>query len=165
MFDQLPMSYCRFPKFYYRNMMYHDHDLDSSADSFAIEVHWKERVREKYDGEDANLKIKFDGRDPPPKPWPADRPQLTRKISYLHIGEAGGTALACSLREARKYGVRRRCGKPARARFKNDDYVESAISRQVTCYSHYNYNGRCLDESRFDCHSRTRYSLTTQDPK
>ena len=148
MFDQLPMSYCRFPKFYYRNMMYHDHDLDSSADSFAIEVHWKERVREKYDGEDANLKIKFDGRDPPPKPWPADRPQLTRKISYLHIGEAGGTALACSLREARKYGVRRRCGKPARARFKNDDYVESAISRQVTCYSHYNYNGRCLDESQ-----------------
>jgi len=149
MFDQLPMSYCRFPKFFYRNMMYHDHDLDSSADSYAIEVHWQARVREKYKDGDADLKIKFDGRDPPPKPWPADRPKLTRKISYLHIGEAGGTALACSLREARRYGVRRRCGKPARARFKNDGYVESAISRQVTCYSHYNYNGRCLDEAQY----------------
>lgn len=149
MFDQLPMSYCRFPKFYYRNMMYHDHDLDSSADSYAIEVHWKARARDKYIDGDADLKLKFDGRDPPPNPWPADRPELTRKISYLHIGEAGGTALACSLREARRYGVRRRCGKPARARFKNDDYVESAISRQVTCYSHYNYNGRCLDETQY----------------
>ena len=149
MFDQLPMSYCRFPKFYYRNMMYHDHDLDSSADSYAIEVHWKARVRDKYKDGDADLKLKFDGRDPPPKLWPVDRPELTRKISYLHVGEAGGTALACSLREARRYGVRRRCGKPARARFKNDDYVESAISRQVTCYSHYNYNGRCLDETQY----------------
>ena len=147
MFAKLPMSYCRFPKFYYRNGKYHDHDL---TNDYAIEDHWRARMREKLaDADGAELKAKYDGRDPPPKRLAPGTPNLTRKISFLHIGEAGGTALACSLREARRYGVRRRCGKPARARFKNDDYVESALSRQVTCYMHYNYNGKCLDESKY----------------
>lgn len=152
MFDRIPMSTCRFPKFYYRNMKYQDIPLSPSGPG-GVETHWRSVIRDLYKEGVHGLVEKFAGRDLPPADgiggagggktkWPA------RNITYLHVGRAGGAALACSLREARKYGVRKRCGRTARAGFNDETYAESALSKRVNCYSHYNYNGKCLTDNK-----------------
>ena len=130
---------CNFPDFFYKHQKYVKYSLSSAGEY--IGYAWRQREKQrlltgeyKYD--------KDDDRDPPRA---IKRTDLTRKISYIHIGKAGGSSVSCSVREARKYGVGSHC---KNTRFNQPQYNETAISHQIDCYSHYNYNGFCFGEGR-----------------
>lgn len=66
---------------------------------------------------------------------------LGREITYIHVGKAGGSSSSCNVREAFPV-VKKHCGTK---HFPADGPSESAISRQVNCYTHYNDNMHCYD--------------------
>ena len=57
--------------------------------------------------------------------------QVQRNISFLHIGKAGGSSIACHLAEARKY-VRKHCDDSIMKR----PVPLSALSLHVNCFAH-----------------------------
>lgn len=71
-----------------------------------------------------------------------------RSISFLHVGKAGGSTLTCNIRAALPMAYHcpsySRKNKTVLEFFTGiSEKKESAISRQVTCYSHCNENLHC----------------------
>ena len=70
-----------------------------------------------------------------------------RSITFIHVGKAGGTSLICHIRGAIKWGVN--CPGYNDTLETIPDFPgnesESAISTQVSCYTHYDYRLNCLD--------------------
>lgn len=67
--------------------------------------------------------------------------RLEREITYIHVGKAGGSSSSCHIREAFPV-VKKHCGT---RHFPAEGPGESAISRQVNCYTHYNDYMHCYD--------------------
>lgn len=138
---RLKKSSCKFPEFFYKNWEYIPYKLDDAGTY--IDHGWRRREKKKYlTGE---YEYSLDEDHDPPRPSSKAIPNLNRKISYIHVGKAGGSSVSCSIREARKYGVAKHCEK---SHFNEPFYNETAISQQVDCYSHYNYQGICYGEGR-----------------
>ena len=74
-----------------------------------------------------------------------------RSIAFLHVGKAGGSSLLCNLRESFRYGKVHCPGYVHGAHtkyplaFEDDSY----LSRQVTCYVHYDERLYCYDAEAF----------------
>jgi hypothetical protein len=66
--------------------------------------------------------------------------QIQRNISFLHIGKAGGSTIACHLAEARKY-VRKHCA----ASIMRRPVPLSALSLHVNCFAHMSGHLYCSD--------------------
>lgn len=134
-------GYCKFPEFFYKNWKYVTYNLDDAGTY--IDHGWRRREKKKYlTGEYEESR---DEEHDPSRLSETLLPNLNRKISYIHVGKAGGSSVSCSIREARKYGVGKHCKE---SRFNEPSYNETAISQQVDCYSHYNYQGMCYGEGR-----------------
>ena len=132
---------CKFPEFFYKNWEYIQYNLEDVG--AYIEHGWRRREKKKYlSGE---YEYSRDEDHDPPRSDSKTITNLKRKISYIHVGKAGGSSVSCSIREARKYGVGKHCKK---SHFNEQSYNETAISQQVDCYSHYNYQGMCYGEGR-----------------
>lgn len=82
--------------------------------------------------------------------------RLTRRnITFVHIGKAGGSSVACNLRAGRKY-IKKHCDNidydamEAEAHYdpaqhNGQPYIpESAISRHVNCYTHWRMHLKCF---------------------
>lgn len=132
---------CKFPEFFYKNWEYIQYNLEDAG--AYIDHGWRRREKRKYlTGE---YEYSRDEDHDPPRSDFKTMTDLNRKISYIHVGKAGGSSVSCSIREARKYGVGKHCKK---SHFNELSYNETAISQQVDCYSHYNYQGMCYGEGR-----------------
>lgn len=132
---------CKFPEFFYKNWEYIHYNLEDVG--AYIDHGWRRREKRKYlTGE---YEYSRDEDHDPPRSDSKAMTNLNRKISYIHVGKAGGSSVSCSIREARKYGVGKHCKK---SHFNEQSYNETAISQQVDCYSHYNYQGMCYGEGR-----------------
>ena len=130
---------CNFPDFFYKNQEYVKYRLSSVGEY--IGHNWRQREKRRL----LTGEYEYDRDDDRDPPRAVERTDLARKMSYIHIGKAGGSSVSCSIREARKYGVGKLCKK---TRFNEPEYNETAISHQVDCYSHYNYNGFCFGKGR-----------------
>mmetsp|Transcript_14928 Transcript_14928/g.43478 ORF Transcript_14928/g.43478 Transcript_14928/m.43478 type:complete len:551 (-) Transcript_14928:97-1749(-) len=79
----------------------------------------------------------------------SDGPSAEKKLTFLHVGKAGGSSAVCSIHEA-AYQVHVHCegygyvkGQPYHFPYSGSD--ESAISRAVNCYVHYDYRMYCFE--------------------
>lgn len=78
-----------------------------------------------------------------------------RSLTFLHIGKAGGSSLACNIREALPFAYHCHPGhKKLEKTFLRDpetgeEIAESAISKQVTCYVHTDKNLGCYDSKSY----------------
>jgi len=73
-----------------------------------------------------------------------DWSNLTKEITYVHVGKAGGSSSSCNVRKAFPT-VKKHCETKS---FPADGPLESAISRQVDCYTHYNNDMHCYDVNK-----------------
>ena len=74
-----------------------------------------------------------------------------RSITFLHVGKAGGSSVSCNIRAAFKWGKRHCPGYEHgnKLRYAYGSRNDSAISKQVHCYVHYNERLYCYDNPSF----------------
>ena len=74
-----------------------------------------------------------------------------RSITFLHVGKAGGSSVSCNIRASFKYGKRHCPGYEHgnKLKYAYSPRNDSAISKQVHCYVHYNERLYCYDNPSF----------------
>ena len=76
---------------------------------------------------------------------------MPRSITFLHVGKAGGSSVSCNIRASFKYG-KRHCPEYEhgnKLKYAYSSRNDSAISKQVHCYVHYNERMYCYDNPSF----------------
>lgn len=69
------------------------------------------------------------------------RPVIKKNITYVHVGKAGGSSISCLLRAGRVYSGH--CDNQDETVLRR--IPESAISRSVNCYTHWDMNLLCYE--------------------
>jgi hypothetical protein len=146
--SDLKLRTCRFPVYYDKSHF----DFRLNDKSFVEPGDWRERNQVFYGREDArHVRYYLQKTEKQRKESAAMKPLLppiTRNLTLVHIGKAGGSTVACVLRWGRMY-IKHHCDNVHYDPIDNsthddpptdDDqpYIpESAISRHVNCYTHW----------------------------
>ena len=93
-------------------------------------------------------------------------PAVMRNLTFIHVGKAGGSTIACSLRQARQY-ISEHCDNIDYDDLDDDnvdptkeEYIpDSAISRSVNCYTHWRMHLKCMYLQGSDPFSEYNFSL------
>lgn len=149
--SQLELDTCHFPVFFDKSAF----EFKLKNNLFVEPGNWRERSKQYVGKEDAqnvykNLQKMARYRHTERQHNP-DLPRVKRSITFVHIGKAGGSTVACSIRATRKY-ISDHCDNidyddidsydPETA--KRPYIPESAISRHVNCYTHWRMHLKCF---------------------
>ncbi|CAB9510118.1 expressed unknown protein [Seminavis robusta] len=147
----LDLKQCVFPVYFEKSQF----NFKLKNNAFVEPGKWRERNKKFYGLQDAKHVHKFLVKTENNRKQALEKnpklPPLKRNITFVHIGKAGGSTIACSLRWGRQY-IQNHCDNIDYDAIDNYDpktakrpYIpESAISRHVNCYTHWRMHLSCM---------------------
>ena len=160
--SNLELETCKFPLFFDKSRF----DWKIQDNAFVSNGHWRERNKQYVGVEDARnvynqlqavQSQRYHARQRAREQGQSVKDiRLTRRnITFVHIGKAGGSSVACNLRAGRRY-IQNHCdnidydamdveANYDPAKHHGQPYIpESAISRHVNCYTHWRMHLKCF---------------------